>query len=119
MKIKVAEATERQLDWLVERIEIARMRAAGEHIKEWWVNEKQSNPSPYSTDPLLAWPIIDRERIGIEPSTSSCYGYMLGVVNKRISRTYLQSGTTHLIAAMRCWVAFNAGDEVEIPEELA
>lgn len=64
MKIKVSEATPLQLDWMVESIEIARMRAAGEHIKEWWVKEKQTNPSPYSTDPLLSYPIIEREKIG-------------------------------------------------------
>lgn len=36
MKIKIAEATPIQLDWMVGSIEIVRMRAAGEHVKEWW-----------------------------------------------------------------------------------
>lgn len=69
MKIKTSELVGPALDWAVENIEIARMRVEGEHIKEWLVEEKQSNPSPYATDPLLAWPITVIVRRGSEVST--------------------------------------------------
>jgi hypothetical protein len=64
-----------------------------------------------STDWAQGGPIIERERIEFDfnEDTQMFHAY-----------DGLQSGTgpTHLIAAMRCYVASKFGDEVEVPEEL-
>ena len=64
-----------------------------------------------SADWAQAGPIIEREKIGIEPHPNSelWVSFCSGV-------SYV--GPTPLIAAMRCYVASKLGDEVDIPEEL-
>lgn len=124
MKIATSELKGRLLDWAVESIEIARMRAAGEHVKGWWVEQKQTDPSPYSNDWLLAGPIIEREGIEISP--------MLGVKTREPFRGWFAGrsvndmdlfsneadGPTPLIAAMRALVRDKLGAEVDVPDEL-
>lgn len=124
MKIKTAEATRLQLDWLVESIEIARMRAEGEYVKEWWAEEKQTNPSPYSTDWLLGGPIIERERISVVFDRDRVFDQdeaveqWLATLPMICDAEYSEHGPTPLIAAMRCYCCTELGDEVDIPEEL-
>lgn len=115
MKIKTSELTGAVLDWAVESLEIAKLRESGEHVKQWWVDQKQSDPSPYSTDPAQGWPIIEREKISIEPTWD---GEVAGWEAKFEHYFALEEGPTPLIAAMRCYVASRLGDEVDIPEEL-
>ena len=110
------------LDWAVEQIEIQRMRDAGEHVKGWWVENRQTDPSPYSTDWNLAGPIIERELIelsnwGIDGWEAKATDYSSRPNGDEVfAECY---GETALIAAMRCFVASKRGDEVEIPEGLA
>jgi hypothetical protein len=94
MKIKTNELTGAALDWAVAK-------AIGEY-------KPVAVPS-YSTDWAPGGPIIDRE--GIEFRAS---GTQASIVD---GRTYY--GPTHLIAAMRCYVASKLGDEVDVPEALA
>lgn len=121
MKIKTSELIGKPLNWAVESIEIARMRAAGEHVKEWWVQQKQSDPSPYSTDWLLGGPIIEREKIEIRPRHRETEAVAPWGAFIRLGRSdfLFADGPTPLTAAMRCYVASKLGDEVDIPEELA
>lgn len=119
MKIKTAELTGRALDWAVESLEIAKLRESGEHVKQWWVDQKQSDPSPYSTDWLRAGEIIEREKIRIEPTwDGEVAGWEAKSLTKFEHYFALEEGPTPLIAAMRCYVASKLGDEVDIPEEL-
>ena len=97
--IKVAEAIERQLNWLVARIEGDELPKSG------------GKGLDYSSDWAHGGPILEREGISIYRMTSDW------------SAAYNPSGTpqdgpTPLIAAMRCYVASRLGDEVEVPEEL-
>ena len=97
--IKMAEATELQLDWLVARIEGDELPKAG------------GKGLDYSTDWAAGGPIIERELISIYRMTSDW------------SAAYnpsgaAQDGPTALIAAMRCYAVNKLGDEVEVPEEL-
>lgn len=84
----------------------------------------------YSTDWSQGGPIIEREDINVTRFTYSeitesgaeIYrkeGWMAFTTTSSYwmtpKRTY---GPTPLIAAMRCYVASNLGDEVDIPEEL-
>ena len=55
----------------------------------------------------------------MEAKTSELIGPALDwVVAKILSETAPFHGPTPLIAAMRCYVASNLGEEVEIPEEV-
>ena len=97
--IKVAEATERQLDWLVARIEGDELPKSG------------GQGLDYSSDWACGGPILEREGISIYRMTSDW------------SAAYnpsgaTQDGPTPLIAVMRCYVASKLGDTVEVPEEL-
>ena len=63
------------------------------------------------TDWSQGGPIIERERILIEPHSGNqwCATYKCPDA--------IYDGPTPLIAAMRCYVALKMGDEVEIPEK--
>ena len=100
MKIKVSEATPRQLDWMVARCE----GGVGENqlLGAWYAP---------STDWAQGGPIIEREKIDILHEHDMRW---VAVPQKGVERY----GPTPLIAAMRCYVASQMGDEVEIPEEL-
>lgn len=97
--IKVAKATERQLNWLVARIEGDELPKSG------------GKGLDYSSDWAHGGPILEREGISIYRMTSDW------------SAAYNPSGTpqdgpTPLIAVMRCFCRSKLGDEVEVPEEL-
>lgn len=97
--IKVAEATERQLDWLVARIEGDELPKDG------------GKGLDYSTDWACGGPILEREGISIYRMTSDW------------SAAYnpsgaAQDGPTPLAAAMRVHVYSKLGDTAEVPEEL-
>jgi hypothetical protein len=55
-------------------------------------------------------PIIERERINLEPFTD--------INGEQWSADGAWDSPTPLVAAMRCYVASQLGDEVDIPEEL-
>lgn len=83
------------------------------------------HPNDYPFNPSTDWshggPIIEREHIavmfdGAEWCAAVCEQVNAGGDPAFTSRLY--PGPTPLIAAMRCYVAFKLGDEVEIPEEL-
>ena len=111
--IKVAEATERQLDWLVARIEGDELPKDG------------GKGLDYSTDWALGGPIIEREGIGFFCNRTAAIGarftpdagadWRAFALNKHVLHYY---GSTPLMAAMRCYVASKLGDTVEVPEEL-
>ena len=110
MKIKTSELIDEKLNWAV-------VKASGQNA-EYWLEKYASEDrrcmceSP-STDWSQGGPIIEREKITLDPFDDSpnwCAtipGYM-----------YRVYGHTPLIAAMRCLVASKLGDEVEIPKEL-
>ena len=97
--MKTAELTGAALDWAVSK-------AIGEY--------KPVAVPKYSTDWAQGGPIIEREGITLaapNPIDADWCAMLWGTQAK-------QSGTTPLIAAMRCYVASKLGDDVEIPEEL-
>ena len=97
--IKVVEATELQLDWLVARIEGDELPKSG------------GQGLDYSSDWACGGPILEREGISIYRMTSDW------------SAAYnpsgaTQNGPTPLIAVMRCYVASKLGETAKVPEEL-
>ena len=119
MKIKTSDLIGPALDWAVEALEISVMRKNGEHVKQWWVDEKHTNPSPYHTDWLRGGPIIEREKLDVAYLSRQgewyCYHRNRSVDDMVINVGF---GPTPLVAAMRCYVASKLGDEIEIPKEL-
>ncbi len=70
----------------------------------------------YSSDPAQAWPIIDRYKISLIEVGGTWYSRIrTGSLRERDATG---SGPTGLVAAVRCFVAFKLGDEVEFPDEL-
>lgn len=108
MKIKTSELTGATLDWAAAKCEGKAFAEAGEKFK-------------LAYSPSTVWaqggPIIDRLFIefGVSCADPILYAAKLYVNDKR----HIMHGPTHLIAAMRCYVASKLGDEVEAPEELA
>lgn len=114
--IKVADATNTQLDWLVTNCELGRRLADGEHVKPW-VQEQILNglhADPYTSDPAQMWPIIEREHISTYWNTGEDY------CRARVAALPIcTTGHTSLIAAARCYITSKLGETVEVPEELA
>lgn len=136
-KIKVSEATNVALDWLVAKCQghephVFTERDCGQgtlrQLGRWCgidVSPAGHTVFAPSTDPAQGHPIIEREGIGFFCNRTSEIGsrfkpdagadWRAFSFNKHGTHFF---GPTALIAAMRCYVASKLGDEVEIPEEL-
>ena len=78
-----------------------------------------------STDWEQGGPIIEREKLTVAPNDQKTYVGQEAWTAYRIETLFTdqgdkeyQTGSTPLIAAMRCYVASKLGAEVEIPEGL-
>lgn len=118
MKIKVSEATNHQLNWLVAQCqEVKIFDFADRHkAKRGYVLYATSIESvDWEYSPTTYWsqggPIIYREKV-----TTSDDGQDGWAAGYRGTLTYF--GPTPLVAAMRAYVTSKLGDEVEIPENL-
>jgi hypothetical protein len=108
-KIKTAELTGPALDWAVAKCE----------LPDGWPEIVLGDETDYSTSWAQGGPII--EAVGM--TLMYCEGEYIAGTNpecfdNQVFMYHKQYGPTHLIAAMRCYVASKLGDEVEIPEEL-
>lgn len=114
MKVKVSEATNLQLDWMV-----AKALGASEDTLESYVDGlREAGDGDYSTDWSQGGPIIEREHISTTCDHSGIWvAYSLW--NYADVRQFMQGGSTPLVAAMRCYVTSKLGEEVEVPDELA
>jgi hypothetical protein len=70
----------------------------------------------YSTDWSQGGPIIERERPMLCCDTYGDGKWQASIL--RGPRAWTAYGPTPLIAAMRCFVASELGDEMDVPEEL-
>jgi hypothetical protein len=101
------------LDWAVAKclpddtVRIYFEEETGEKLflDDWEVPEFSS-----STDWAQGGPIIEREKMTLEWTGEDWMAYI------RHDEEYF--GPTPLIAAMRCYVASQLGDEVEVPSDL-
>jgi len=129
MKIKVSEATTVQLDWLVAKCE-------GHTVEMWHKYKHLRTPQQelvslgvsvgecdefglVGYSPTSEWsqggPIIEREGINVYQMHDGTWQANLdyGMIDEAIYH-----GPTPLIAAMRCFVASELGDEADVPDEL-
>lgn len=122
MKVKTAELIGLALNWAVAVGE-------GKNITFMRNDDGSLFPQPVWADGIqrldydsswnLSGPIIERERISFayEPSLLYEDKHRWKAIGQMSDRGH-EYGPTPLIAAMRCYVAFKLGDEVEIPDEL-
>jgi hypothetical protein len=113
MQIKVSELADIALDWAVTTIEDPEATRFG--VSDWRDQRKHVVKNGeylyrWSSSWNQAGPIIERERINIDPDPDSAEWYAY--------YGEWHGAPTPLIAAMRCYVASKLGDEVNIPEEL-
>lgn len=116
MKIKTVELTGVALDWAVAKCEGATNEWDSDKPFFWHrvacirIDGHDVNYTP-STSWLMGGPIIEREGIQLARVGNVWEAWV------DADGVFCQ-GPTPLIAAMRCYVASELGDEVEIPEEL-
>ena len=67
----------------------------------------------YSTNWAQGGPIVEREKLDV-----FCSGNVWDASTGDRHPNVIKTGTTPLIAAMRCYVASKLGDDIEIPTEL-
>ena len=122
MKTKTSELQGSALDWVVAKClpdDTARIyfdEQTGEKLflDDWEVPEF----SP-STDWAQGGPIIEREWLDVTPWPNESDEDLRWQCKQHDSIDCVAFGPTPLIAAMRCYVASQLGDEVEVQDELA
>ena len=110
MKIKTSDLTGTALDWAVAKAAGYTGDALKERSDGVWYTP--------STNWAQGGPIVGRERMEFEFDYQDKVG-PYKAISVDDDNCYFASGPTHLIAAMRCYVASKLGDEVEVPDELA
>jgi hypothetical protein len=135
MQIKTSKLTGVILDWAVAKCEAeavelisARMITERRHVN-LTPEEVASLPAPkpylvipgvgnaaYSTNWSQGGPIIERECITLVNADGDDVWSAYPIADNPVA--HRRSGSTPLIAAMRCYVASKMGDIVEIPDQL-
>lgn len=135
-KVKTAFLTPRQIDWAVAQIENALWVKYDNALE----NDQPMPPRPSeflrdyeygpefapSEDRAQGVPIIERKDIHTRrgndlhfPKGNEKGDFIEPLWLASIGDGYVFHGQTILIAALRCFVASELGDEIEIPQELA
>lgn len=118
--MKVSELTGPALDWVVAKCKGQVL--LDPHNNEWeycWnlLGDNSGNYYSPSTDWSQGGPIIEWWRICIDIGHDGvCLAY--SKQNYADNKEFMCSGSTPLIAAMRCFVASKLGEDVELPEKL-
>lgn len=107
--MKTSELTGAALDWAVAKCDGV---VAGDSLDVGFIREGGYSPS---TDWAQGGPIIEREKIGIDCDD---LGTWFASYDLTAETAFGATGTTLLIAAMRCYVASKLGDTVDVPEKL-
>lgn len=127
MNIKMQDLTGAALDWAVAKCEFP--TALDADIGVWVQPLPCDDPDDFRFQPSTDWaksgPIIEREQITLRFSENNWiaewWADNSGMTKKPAQRfrpNRFEVGPTPLVAAMRCYVASQLGDEVEIPDEL-
>ena len=110
--MKTNELTGAALDWAVAKCEGRQEPEVVDNFAVAWYTWSNTH---YSTNWVQGGPIIDREGVCFEFDVESEL-FTAYFPTKQGSAEGV--GETHLIAAMRCYVASKLGDEVDVPKEL-
>ena len=121
MKVKTRDLTGIALDWAVAEAEGVRgvISGAGKYQKVCYI--PKGKRSYYTYTPSTNWkqggPIIEREDMTVGRQIDPTQ-WAAEVFDARGATTFVGYGPTPLVAAMRCFVASCAGDEIEVPKVL-
>lgn len=125
MKIKTQDLIGPVLRVVVARIEKVPLTNAGwDYLhRKYGTHCVLSIPGGIPYEPDLDWaqggPIIEREHICLDKFDNYNFiAFQRESTCPTTGRTFIMTGPTQLVAAMRCFVASKLGDEVDIPEEL-
>jgi hypothetical protein len=114
--MRTSELTGAALDWAVTKAEGIEVEYIDDSIKQCLLMKPSgSGIFAPSTNWAQGGPIIEREGIQIQRHTSA---WIALPPDTEFSEEAYQEGDTPLVAAMRCYVASQLGDEIDIPEEL-
>lgn len=129
MKVKVSEATNIQLDWMVakcwytdRRVELTEGKTGVLVLRDPEYDGSAFSPW-FIFFPTTYWdqggPIIERERMTLSSNAPGYWNaWHRGGDEHGEFREHWARGPTPLIAAMRCFCCSKLGDEVEVPEDL-
>ena len=115
MKVQTSALTGQALDWAVAKCELMAGQNYTLSIDDDGILKRVNYGGMYpewSCEWEEAGPIIEREGIELFRNNEKDYWFTSR------ARGQIGTGPTPLIAAMRCYVASQLGDEVDIPEEL-
>jgi hypothetical protein len=143
MKVKTRDLTDAALDWAVAVCEDRKIvhdpMSFGDHTSEggYWIWEDHGVANPKTIyakigrqySPSTIWaqggPIIDREITKVFRNVGGTFTAQIRheESHPRVSHKVLAgwtncSGPTALTAAMRCYVASEMGDEIDVPDAL-
>jgi hypothetical protein len=125
--IKVSEATNTQLDWLVAKTvalkenQLSALRIEhGRPVLLWDGGEPRGprRPCKYTTDWSLMGPILDRCKSVLLKQWLEARPEFKCEVHIYSEENHIAFGPTLCVAAARCYVASTLGETVEVPEEL-
>ena len=120
--MKTSELQGAALDWAVAKCEGLKVRVMSGVCYDVELLDMQVDGDTriiYSTDWAQGGPIIEREWLDITPWPNESREDMRWHCQQHdTANDFAQYGPTLLIAAMRCYVASQLGDEVEVPEEV-
>lgn len=114
--MKTSELTGAALDWAVAKCE-GWIDDCNGWLYQATLSEVEDGHYKPSTDWTQGGPIIEREEISVERRMPCMKDEQWGAQGWKAMQNF-HKGPTPLIAAMRCYVASELGDDVEIPEEL-
>jgi hypothetical protein len=120
MKVKTSELTGAALDWAVAKALGVYTPSVDTDTFDGVKRINYGGMYPeWSTDWAGGGPVIEREKISLIEEADRTWQGSVGGATDLEAPFWFENGPTPLIAAMRCYVASELGDEVEIPEELA
>jgi Protein of unknown function (DUF2591) len=115
VKVKVSEATRAQINWLVAKC--SDLLDERGRYREEYCDSLRHDAGDFTDDWLQAGPIIERENIGLvcqhSESTQRC-----AYRQTDKGEVFYHYGETILIAAMRCYIEKELGEEAEVPKSL-
>jgi hypothetical protein len=121
MKVRTSNLEGAALDWAVAQCKgISLLNHRDNKWELCWVLLGDDSGDYYSpsTDWSQAGPIIEKAELELFRDKESCV-WISAIDSPENDKTlFCEEGATPLIAAMRCFVASQLGDEVEIPEGL-
>ena len=117
VKININYLVPPALDWAVSKCEGVDDYILSESFMTRWTDDEGVTYN-CSTDWAQGGPIIEREGMQLQMEDISEWHATMWWDDGEGQREVVTRGPTPLIAAMRCYVASQLGDEVEIPGEI-